>query len=554
MFRTLPITMLLLAGFATLAPLLLFLHLYRDNREPFFRWWIVGWLLYGFQWVTDIAFVLSGHATVWLFASQVLAGLAAYGIWLSGRVYRAPVRLDGRYVVAPLAYAAWAGVVVWWLGDTPLAMFSLSLPRGLAFVGAGLSFHPRRGEVGLVGGRLLSAALVLWGVTRASLPLLGVGEPGAQLAFSGLAFLHFLMIVGVVMLVLDRRRQEMQHLKEFTDAILKSMAQGVAVVDRDFRIRYINRWMKERFPRATAGSLCFHVLDADGGQCRGCPWTGHHGSPAAGSFEAEGPDDQRYLVSYSPLRNPDGTTSLLEVVTDVTELHRLKTRLGRSERMAVLGQLAAAVTHELRNPLSAIANAVHVLGAGDLDNREARQMAGVVQVEVQRLNTILSNFLRYAKPAPVRPSLQDVNPIIGEVARLLRRDSRTPAGTKIHEDLDPGGARGFFDPDQIRQVVWNTAINGVEAMPDGGELRLSATADARHLRISMQNTGPGIPEDERAKIFEPFYSRRPGGTGLGLSIVDQIVRAHGGHITVECPAGGGVVFTVELPASAGDAA
>jgi signal transduction histidine kinase len=70
----------------------------------------------------------------------------------------------------------------------------------------------------------------------------------------------------------------------------------------------------------------------------------------------------------------------------------------------------------------------------------------------------------------------------------------------------------------------------------------------------MQNTGPGIPEDERAKIFEPFYSRRPGGTGLGLSIVDQIVRAHGGHITVECPAGGGVVFTVELPASAGDAA
>jgi signal transduction histidine kinase len=548
MFRALPVTMLLLAAFATVAPLLIFVYLYRDSREPFFRWWIVGWLLYALQWVSDILHVVSGPPIVWLFASHLLAGLSAFGIWLSSRAFRAPVELQPRHALPVLAYVGWMGVVLWRFAEVPLALFSLSALRGVAYLMAAVGFYPRRGEPSVMGARLLSASLFLWGLTRASVPLLQTSGPTSQILFSGMGFVHFLLVVGVVILALDRRRRETQHLQAFTDTILKSMAQGVAIVDRDFSVRYANRWMEERFPRVARGRLCFHVLDSDGSTCRGCPWTGHQGSPGQGFFETDGPGDQRFLVSYSPLRNPDGTTSLLEVVTDISELHRLRTRLSQSERLAMLGEIATGVTHELRNPLSAIANAVHVLGSGELGSAEARRMSEIVKLETQRLNTILTDFLRYAKPPQPRRLQQDANQLLAEVARLLRQDSRTPPSTKIREELDPRGARGVFDPDQLRQVIWNIAINGIEAMPGGGELRFASSADERGLRISIHNTGPAIPEGERSKIFEPFYSRKPGGTGLGLAIVEQIMRAHGGHVTVDCPEGGGVEFTIHLPA------
>ncbi|MGH7314901.1 MAG: two-component system sensor histidine kinase NtrB, partial [Candidatus Rokuibacteriota bacterium] len=268
-------------------------------------------------------------------------------------------------------------------------------------------------------------------------------------------------------------------------------------------------------------------------------------------IEIAGAHGRRFSLSCSPVRQPDGQIFLLELAADVTERERLQARLTEAERLAAAGELAAGVAHEIRNPLAAIVNATTLLGDDETLTREERaNTLGAVKKEARRLNRILSDFLVFARPRESKPLEADIRAVVDHVAALIREDPGRAERVQLEVAIDPAVPPFPFDADQVTQVLWNIALNGVEAMDGRGRLAIAVARRGAAVAIAVTDTGGGIPPDERRRIFEPFYSRKRTGTGLGLTIAQRIVATHGGRIDVETTPGRGSCFTVLLPLGA----
>jgi signal transduction histidine kinase len=240
--------------------------------------------------------------------------------------------------------------------------------------------------------------------------------------------------------------------------------------------------------------------------------------------------------------------SLLELVADVTEQERLRARLTEAERMAAVGELAASVAHEIRNPLAAIVNAATLLDQEEtLTPGERNGTLDAVKKETRRLNGILSDFLAFARPREVKRLKGDIRQVVEHVAALVRENPACAEGARTIVQVDPDVPSFAFDADQLTQVLWNVAINGMQAMDGCGELRINVSRDNGAAVVTVADTGRGIPPEDRQRVFEPFYSKKRGGTGLGLSIARRIIAAHGGRIDVESIVGWGSRFMIRLP-------
>jgi signal transduction histidine kinase len=231
-----------------------------------------------------------------------------------------------------------------------------------------------------------------------------------------------------------------------------------------------------------------------------------------------------------------------------SESERLQARLREAERLATAGELAAGMAHEIRNPLAAILNATALLadGAGLTADERASTLAAM-RAEARRLNRILSDFLKFARPQPARAAPGDIRDVLEHVSGLIRDDARRAARVEVKIGVDPTLPRFAFDRDQVIQVVWNVALNGIEAMNGRGWLGMEATRQDGAVALTVSDTGPGIPPDRRARLFEPFYSGKPNGTGLGLTIAERIVAAHGGRIEIDSEPGRGTRVTLLFP-------
>ena len=270
--------------------------------------------------------------------------------------------------------------------------------------------------------------------------------------------------------------------------------------------------------------------------------------PGPVRLRVTGRADRRFELTCSPVRQPDGRIFLLELVADVTERERMRSRLADAERLASVGELAAGVAHEIRNPLAAIVNATALLEReAGLAPDERAATIGAVRKEARRLNTILSDFLRFARPAEPKRVEGDVRDVVTHVAALVgEQQARAPA-LVVETRVDPAVPRFAFDPDQLTQVLWNIALNAIEAMKGRGRLLIHARGERGEVVVEIADTGLGMPPEELRRIFEPFYSHRPGGTGLGLAIARRIVAAHGGRIDVDSVMGEGTRMLVRLP-------
>jgi signal transduction histidine kinase len=220
--------------------------------------------------------------------------------------------------------------------------------------------------------------------------------------------------------------------------------------------------------------------------------------------------------------------------------------------------MSAGLAHEIRNPLAAIKGAIQYLDPSKLPG-EDREFLEIVVDEVNRLNGVVSQFLDYSRPLKPALAPTDINEVVSRTLKLLQ--STVPVGIELVADLTPGPQRVLCDAEQLRQVFINLAQNGFQAMPGGGRLTVTTTVvrdelafwreGARRpdqLEIRFRDTGPGIPEDERERIFVPFYTTKEKGTGLGLAICLRLVKAHQGTLVVRTPPGGGAEFIVVLPA------
>jgi len=341
---------------------------------------------------------------------------------------------------------------------------------------------------------------------------------------------------------------EIQQTKRYLEDLLENANDFIYTLDLEGRITYVNRKFEALGFRRE--DLMGRPLDA---LFTRSPVEDGHASEVE-TRDARG-RTVILVVSHSPLRNNEGRTiGLLGIAKDITERKELEQRLIRSERLASIGELAGAMAHEIRNPLGSIYTAATLLSydEGTVINTDHLALLKVVKQEARRLNRILTDFLQFARPR--HPNLMpcSINALCEETLEALRYDEAAK-GKEIRKVLDPRLPPLPVDADQMRQALWNIALNALQAMDAGGTLSLSSTLHDGEVRISIQDTGRGIPREEVGRIFEPFYSRKKDGLGLGLAIAHRVVEAHRGRIEVESEEGRGTRMTITLPLQGGGA-
>lgn len=339
---------------------------------------------------------------------------------------------------------------------------------------------------------------------------------------------------------------DLVELEHFNRTILSSIGSGLMIVNPLGRIRSFNlaaekisnltldqvydRDVREIFPGFAVydGSL----LLVDRGE---------------GFFDA--PESGRRTFGYASswVKAADGhTQGLLVNFRDMTEYKGLEERLKRADRLAAVGQLASGMAHEIRNPLASISGSVQLLMEATNVSEEDRRLMGIVIKEADRLSDLLTDFLLFAHPGTPKIARVDISAVLDGLAMMAATDSRF-AAIEIRKAY-PAGVWMLADSNLLHQALWNLLINGAEAMPEGGFLTLDA--DGGEQTIVVEDCGPGIPEQIRNKIFNPFFTTKDSGTGLGLATVHAIVEAHGGSVGVARGCGGGARFFLRLDGKA----
>jgi two-component system, NtrC family, sensor histidine kinase HydH len=237
---------------------------------------------------------------------------------------------------------------------------------------------------------------------------------------------------------------------------------------------------------------------------------------------------------------------IVGVVTGILSDRQRKSNesLRRAERLKSLGEMAAGMAHEVKNPLAAIRSSAQILGER-VSGKEA-EFAHIVVSEVDRLNQVVNEFLDYARPAPLKREPVLLSSLLDSCIELLA-PVIAQAGAKVDKAYPEAERKVNADPNQLRQVFLNLILNAVQAMRAGGRMTLGVRQESGSTRVVVRDTGPGIPSDKLRQVFEPFYSTKPGGTGLGLPIAQRIVAEHGGRLKIESTPAEGTTATVILP-------
>jgi two-component system sensor histidine kinase HydH len=234
----------------------------------------------------------------------------------------------------------------------------------------------------------------------------------------------------------------------------------------------------------------------------------------------------------------------LFLLRDMAELRRLQEQVRRDERLAALGNLAAGVAHEIRNPLSSIKGFATYL-AGKVQGADQEAARAMVQ-ETDRLNRVVSELLEFARPTRMRFADTDVNQVVERTLRLIRADAEAKSLSVVFVP-DPSLPLVRLDAERLGQALLNLFLNAVQAMDTGGVLRVAADVGGGRLVLRVIDTGRGMAAALLPDIFNPYFTTKPSGTGLGLAIVHRIVEAHGGEVAVQSQVGQGTVFTLSFP-------
>lgn len=228
------------------------------------------------------------------------------------------------------------------------------------------------------------------------------------------------------------------------------------------------------------------------------------------------------------------------------ELQENFERMKRAEKLSALGQLSAGLAHEIRNPLASIDGAARVVQRETQSEGRRREFLDIIQKECRRLNGLLTNFLNFARPRQLSLEMVNVEALVDSVL-VLARHAGTQHQLALESHVPPGLSEVECDPQQIKQVILNLVMNAVQAMPDGGVVRVEVQADESRIFIDVHDQGPGIDPHDIERIFDPFFTTKEGGSGLGLSVAHQILTQHGGALTVARNSKEGASLRITLP-------
>ncbi len=378
---------------------------------------------------------------------------------------------------------------------------------------------------------------------------------------------------------LGRRTDDLIRLRNLHERTVESIMSGLATTDRRGCVTYFNPEAEQITGIAATEALGHHVDELIPGVAELAMAPREERASDAPQrarmrFTNRAGDEIHLGLAGSILWDEDGAEAgHVLIFQDVTEVVEMEGQLRRSERLAAVGELAAKMAHEIRNPLAAISGSVQVLRTGMKDDEvdpERERLMGIAVREAHRLGDLIQDFLHFARPRPPCTQSVVVSDLVGDVVKLF--ESSLPDSVRLRLDLSQDGV-AEVDPDQLKQVLWNLFVNGVQAMPEGGELRVSVAAVSRELpqaragsrrnadggvtrhggaaprwvEIVVSDTGVGIPFEVQDQIFEPFFTTKKQGSGLGLSTVHRIIESHGGMLQVQSEPGRGTVFRVSMP-------
>ncbi|MBI1874267.1 MAG: PAS domain S-box protein [Acidobacteria bacterium] len=266
-----------------------------------------------------------------------------------------------------------------------------------------------------------------------------------------------------------------------------------------------------------------------------------------------GGQDLELALSASHLETPKGRAGLIFSFQDVTDIKRLERESQIQQRLAALGEMAAGIAHEIRNPLASMSGSIQVLRQELPLSDEQAQLMDIVLRESERLNSTIRSFLAYARPQRLGVSRLDLRRVLEDTALLLRNSTEFCESHRIDVDAPAAGLWYEADEGQLRQIVWNLASNGLKAMPSGGTLWLRVSVDADgDVVLAVQDEGVGIASDQLDGIFQPFHGAFEKGSGLGLAIVHRLVSEYSGEIQITSQPGKGTTVAVRLPLKAAD--
>jgi len=352
---------------------------------------------------------------------------------------------------------------------------------------------------------------------------------------------------------LETRQKDLRDLRAFKDLVFQSVGTGLIALDREHRITAFNRAAEEITgvvaPRAIGRAWSSLIGAAIPLEPIEAVITANPRASTRHEAVLRRPDGTTVPVrmTFSALRSGEGERlGLISACEDLSAIRDMESRMRQADRLATVGRMAANIAHEIRNPLASLTGAIEVLTSPLTADDARERLSQIVARESERLNHIIKNFLEYARPAPLSIATFDVAAAVEEVLLLL--EHRTSAGSlKVIREFAPS-IPWAVDAQQFRQILWNLCLNAVEAMPDGGELRVSVAVRGETLEVAVSDTGDGIAAADVSHVFEPFFSTKPEGTGLGLALVHRIVLDHGGEIDVRSSPGLGTTFTLTLPA------
>jgi two-component system sensor histidine kinase PilS (NtrC family) len=357
---------------------------------------------------------------------------------------------------------------------------------------------------------------------------------------------------------LEQASTQIADLQALNQHVIDSLPSGLATTDPHHRILTFNRAAETitGIPfHAAVGRPIEDVLqfaDAAAGMPAADP---HRKASRRHEFRFRTEDGRGELeigLTATHLETPGGRAGFLFTFQDVTKIKKLERDAAMQQRLAAVGEMAAGIAHEIRNPLASMSGSIQILRQELTLSAEQAQLMDIVMRESERLNTTIRSFLAYARPQRFQIARFDLRRALNDTALLLRNSSEVKDAHEIAVDVPSSELWYDADEGQIKQIVWNLATNGLRAMPDGGQLRLMAAYEPSSggVVVTVADKGIGIPESELENMFQPFHGTFAKGTGLGLAIVHRIVADYNGEIRVSSQPEAGTTVSVRLPARA----
>jgi PAS domain S-box-containing protein len=340
----------------------------------------------------------------------------------------------------------------------------------------------------------------------------------------------------------------LSYLQEFSANIIESAPVGITSVNAALRVNYWNRGMESLagIPREVALDQYVDQL---------LPWLRRElllGGERQREEVLQTPDQKCYRLNVSPFKEPSG--GVVIIFEDITEKTKMEEQLLQASKLASIGRLTAGISHEIGNPLASISSLVQELAALDETADEGPEFMHdslkSIDSHLERISRIVRSLGDFARVSTPRRVSSDIREIFNRTTELVKYDKRF---RKIRYQAEFEAIPALLvNPDQIEQVFLNLLLNALDAMPEGGDLRVTMRQLGAEVVVQVEDTGRGIPPEVLDRVFDPFFTTKPlgKGTGLGLSICYGTVRDHGGTITIKSTKGSGTVFTVRLPVAA----